>query len=64
MACEVSETYKLDCVLCHWRDLTATHYCRHLAVDTPCSEEGLTMTEWQNHFLYKPITGKHRKDVK
>lgn len=46
MACEVRETYKLDGVLCHWRDLTVAHYCGHLAVDTPCSEEGLTMTEW------------------
>lgn len=47
MVREETETYKLDCVLCHLRDLTVLHYCRHLAVHTPCSEEGLeSMTEW------------------
>lgn len=43
--CKERETSKFDYVLCHLRDLTVLHYCRHLAVHTPCLEDDLTMTE-------------------
>ncbi len=36
---------KLDCALCHLRNLTVTLDCRHLVVHTSCLIEDLTMSE-------------------
>lgn len=46
MVCDARERDEVDCVLCYLRNLTATLFCRHVAVQTSCLEKDLTMSEW------------------